>query len=369
MAAVAPPWPSQRRHTNNSERHAAMARMRERRGGGGRDDRWADDDPPPRPPPSASARPPREPASRPRSGAALGGSGHSGSTASSEAAPWAPAWDPHATPSPRTKTIASSSVVDDLDEPPPAPRCPAPPSGPPSGRPSSRGRVVTAATGSTVPQAPVAAPPPSSSSRCTGRTAPSFEDDRRDRARVRGPAEARNARGGGEDDDIPPGAAGADFKTLQQMIARGIQNSEKTELPEPEIRNDDADLQRHRDEVRRRREEEAKAREQEREAARQRRRREDEQRQRRQAEELEKEFEAEVEERKKQLAVQARCQREMNAASSIQSRFRGRRSRAGKHLQSPFVKCELHSQPWADKHKQGALDSLSRRDTPIDELS
>merc|ERR1712087_602836 len=93
-------------------------------------------------------------------------------------------------------------------------------------------------------------------------------DDDRDfqssASRVRGPTEARAARGGnrdldGPDEPLPPGAANADFKTLQGMIARGIQDKEKeAESLEKDIAalDDDEALRRYREAVRKRREEE-----------------------------------------------------------------------------------------------------------------
>lgn len=161
---------------------------------------------------------------------------------------------------------------------------------------------------------------------------------------VRGVAEARAAR---EEDELPHGAVNADFKTLQQMIARGIQEGDKGDLPEAVLRNDDADLQRHQEGVRRRREQEEQAREREREHARQKRRREEEERLRRQAEELDREFDGDAQQRNIVEQVKATCKREMSAASRIQSRFRGRRSRAGEHLPAPFMKRALHTQPWS----------------------
>ena len=91
--------------------------------------------------------------------------------------------------------------------------------------------------------------------------------------------------------ELPPGAKGADFKTLQEMIARGIQEAESgASMLEASMDKgiDEADARRHREELRRRHEKELEAKNKEREAARLRRRREDEERQRKQAEELEK---------------------------------------------------------------------------------
>lgn len=188
-------------------------------------------------------------------------------------------------------------------------------------------------------------------------------------SRVRGPAEALSARGEargsrgylggadggatGADEPLPPGAKGADFKTLQEMIARGIREGETGNAHlEKDVALDanDAELRRHREEVKRRREADAAAREKEKEAARERRRREDEQRRRRQTEELEQEELQVQRQREEHKAVEARCRRELQAAISIQALVRGRKSRAGVPIASPVVRAYLHTQPWEPLH-------------------
>merc|ERR1711972_92534 len=94
----------------------------------------------------------------------------------------------------------------------------------------------------------------------------------------------------GAEEPLPPGAANADFKTLQSMIARGIQEKEKeAESLEKDVAalDDDESLRRYREAVRKRREEEDSSREKKREMERQRRRREQDQRERKMAEALE----------------------------------------------------------------------------------
>lgn len=178
-------------------------------------------------------------------------------------------------------------------------------------------------------------------------------------ARVRGPAEARAARahfGGSptshevntEEEPLPPGAKGADFRTLHQMIAQEIKVSEaETSRFENDFRPevDDLELQRHREAVRKRREQEAEARQREKEQAKERRHRENEARRRRLEQEL---LQLEPDPREGQEASQAQCKREFRAASRIQARWRGRTSRSGRPFASPVVKASLHSQPWSE---------------------
>jgi len=176
-------------------------------------------------------------------------------------------------------------------------------------------------------------------------------------SRVRGPAEVKAARrgeGGGSaseaEDPLPAGAKGADFKTLQEMIARGIQDAEsgasKLEGTIPPVSEDDAEFRRHRELVKRRQEEELAARQKEREMQRERRRKEEELRQRRQAEQLEREEQEEKQAAEEKRACEVQCRRELAAAVRIQAHSRGRRSRAGVPITSPAVKAQLHAQPW-----------------------
>lgn len=173
-------------------------------------------------------------------------------------------------------------------------------------------------------------------------------------SRVRGPTEARAARGGNRDSDpaeepLPPGAAKADFKTLQSMIAQGIQDKEK-EAESLEgaviIPDDDEGLQRHREAVKKRRDDEGAARQKARENDRQRRRKEQEQRERKMAEALEMEESEEQRYRASQAAAKTQCRHELAAASRIQAHFRGWKSRAGVPTQSRTVVACLHLEPF-----------------------
>jgi hypothetical protein len=151
---------------------------------------------------------------------------------------------------------------------------------------------------------------------------------------------------------LPPGAQAADFKTLQQMIARGIQDSEKgatkMEADVPKISDNDDEERRFRERQRQRREQEAAQREKERERARQKRRREDEERQRRQAEELAREEREAVQFNEERAASDIQCRKELAAAMRIQAHVRGRRCRAGlASFSSPVVRAVLHTEPWS----------------------
>ena len=180
-------------------------------------------------------------------------------------------------------------------------------------------------------------------------------------ARPESPRSLKASGGVGEHDDpLPAGAQGADFKTLQAMIARGIQDAEKgASQLECKLADDEAGIRRHREELRRRREEELASRQKEREAARQKRRQQDEERRRRQTLELERE-EAEALERKHERdAIEQQCLLEFRAASRIQATVRGQRSRAGKPVASPCVVPRAHTDPWA-KRARGTWDCGTR---------
>jgi len=168
-------------------------------------------------------------------------------------------------------------------------------------------------------------------------------------------AEARASRGepaaDNVDEPLPPGVKNADFKTLQEMIARGIQDAETgaSQLEGTLKLNDSGeDERRHLEELRKRREADAEARQREREAARLKRQKEDEERRRRQAEELEREERGETQRREELQKREARCRSEYAAACRIQKIFRGRRSRAGVPIASPCVVPKVHAQPWED---------------------
>merc|ERR1712232_816531 len=156
------------------------------------------------------------------------------------------------------------------------------------------------------------------------------------------------------DDPLPPGVHGKDFKTLQAMITKGIKDAESgaSQLEATITEDNGKELQQHREQLRRRREEEAAARQREKELAREKRRREDEERRKRQAEELEAEFRMEQQQREERQSVEAVCRREHNAAVRIQASMRGRRSRAGHcytGVQMPRV--VVHTTPWTNAHE------------------
>jgi len=306
-ACMAAPWPSQQRRST-SERHSALARMRERHARA--DHRMPDPEPVSRHP--QQPRPPAQPRGcESRPGQRSGGLNGSGSMdmKGSHSEPWAAAWSPNTCP------------FDD-ESPPPKPQRPVPPE-----EASLKGR-------------------PSCPDRC-------LDDGASKSNRVRGPAEVRSARGEPEvqdqDDCLPSGAKGADFKTLQAMIARGIQEAEtgavKLESDMPVLIEDEEE-RRFRERQRQRRQQEASQREKEREQARQKRRREQEERERRQAEELEREEREELSLRAAREQAEAQCRKELAAAMRIQAHVRGRRARAGKPCSSFHnLKAVLHWEP------------------------
>eukprot|EP00928_Gymnodinium_smaydae_P044615 TRINITY_DN29758_c0_g1_i1.p1 TRINITY_DN29758_c0_g1~~TRINITY_DN29758_c0_g1_i1.p1 ORF type:complete len:429 (+),score=95.19 TRINITY_DN29758_c0_g1_i1:68-1288(+) len=395
---AAPPWPSQMRRGGGgqSERHNALARMRARRAGGGTggrgaspagrgayaDDFDADDDWERRDRGGERPRPPLPRGPAGASGVApsarLTPRGGSASSTSSASKPWAAPWTPE---SPRHGTRSPGSLLDadDLDAPPPRIAMPEPPRE--AGRPSAAASAPAAAAEGRKDVAPQRRPdaaaahaahrPGSSSSSSSALHADAHSrrrcaapedtfDEPRGTPRARGPATARAARrsgagGGGDDfadaaeDPVPLGAKGADFKTLQEMIAQGIKQAEadasKIDAPAPILADNDSELESRRAAVRRRREEENAARQREKDQARERRQREDAERRRRQAEELEREEQEILKAREAQKCAAAQCQREMAAASRIQALVRGRRSRAGFPIASPTVVAQLHGTP------------------------
>lgn len=178
--------------------------------------------------------------------------------------------------------------------------------------------------------------------------------------RVRGPAEARAVRGeedawasaAAEEDPLPASAKGADFRTLQEMIAKGIKDAETGQSQlESDLMDstDQEELRRHREQLRRKQEEEARARQQEKDRAREQRRREDEERRLRMQQELDREEQEELQRREERQAIEKQCSLEHYASVRIQAHVRGRRSRAGKPLVSPALprKAEPHGLPWA----------------------
>lgn len=336
-ACLAAPWPSQQRGgRSTSERHSALARMRERHAGAHR--LTPDDEPPARgdrqqPRPPAKPRPSSDARPAPRPGN-FGGSGHAdldrdsrgaGRDArdlnNSHAEPWAPAWSPD----------SSRHIDDDLDSPPPKPQRPTPPGERDRQPPPQRSERSEARQ-----------PPPQRSERSEARQLPPQRSEKSDdgslrSSRVRGPAEVRTARDvEAEDDCLPPGAQGADFKTLQAMIARGIQDAEtgavklEKDIPPVPLGGTDEEEQRYRARLRLKREQEDAQRESDREKAKQKRRKEQQERERRQAEELEQEEREEVSFREQRAQAEIQCRREFAAAGRIQAHVRGRRSRSGK---------------------------------------
>jgi hypothetical protein len=160
------------------------------------------------------------------------------------------------------------------------------------------------------------------------------------------------------DETLPKGAMGADFKTLQAMIAKGIQeNEEDGALFEASVggadwgRREELEEAEWRQGYMKKRHSEEAARERDRERAREQRRRQDEERRRRQMEQIEQKL---MEEKRRegrlddqQQHVKQLCECEFEAAKHIQARFRGRRSRLGHPIYSPDKKTrwELHEQP------------------------
>jgi hypothetical protein len=133
------------------------------------------------------------------------------------------------------------------------------------------------------------------------------------------------------------------------MIVKGIFEAEqgfKGVEADLALNDNDEDLLRHREMLRRRREEDTASRQREKEAAREMRRREDEARRKRQEEELEREEAEESRAREAKQATETLCRRQLQAAARIQAHLRGRRSRKGKHITSPMVVAKLHVEPW-----------------------
>ncbi|CAE7763834.1 unnamed protein product, partial [Symbiodinium pilosum] len=180
--------------------------------------------------------------------------------------------------------------------------------------------------------------------------------------RVRGPAEARAARDrpststssprnlNPDHDELPQGAQSADFRTLQSMIAKGIVESEsgasKMEVTLRATDDDEQELRRHREALRRQRAEQEEAKHREREQARAKRQREWDERQRKIKAEVDREEREMLLSREADNVNLKSCQRELKAASRIQAVVRGRRSRAGQHVESPAVRPVLHAEPF-----------------------
>lgn len=186
------------------------------------------------------------------------------------------------------------------------------------------------------------------------------------RSRVRGPAEVRaarcaerpsssNAEKPKDIEAVPKEAKGADFRTLHEMIARGIIESE-TDASKMEAilrEEDEEELRRHREVLRRQRAEAEEARQKEREQARLKRQKEWDEQQRRIQLEMEREDGDGLKagpgpEQSPQHVTSSklRLQAELKAASRIQAVVRGRRSRRGHPSASPVVHAVLHAKPF-----------------------
>lgn len=164
----------------------------------------------------------------------------------------------------------------------------------------------------------------------------------------------RSARGSAEpaddEDPLPASVKKADFKTLQEFISKEIQESESvagTFEQEVKLRDDDRELQKHREAVRRRREEEEAKREQEHERARQQRRRQQEQARRDCEAEMRRQNEAEEHQKFARQKDEEQIQREFVAVTRLQALWRGRRSRRGTAIESPALKFKAkpHTRP------------------------
>eukprot|EP00933_Yihiella_yeosuensis_P051128 TRINITY_DN48976_c0_g1_i1.p1 TRINITY_DN48976_c0_g1~~TRINITY_DN48976_c0_g1_i1.p1 ORF type:complete len:344 (+),score=79.54 TRINITY_DN48976_c0_g1_i1:91-1122(+) len=341
-ACMAPPWPSQRRAGAGggmSERHSALARMRDRRLHREAEDCRNQAKPP------LSARTPRYQADEERESPRRERPQRSSDFRESPEAgakPWSPAWTP-------------DSPHRHVDDPPQA----AATAGDRFCSNSEQRRQVETPRGEQRHSRHDADIPHRQDFGSTFSVSSSSSSNR-----VRGPAEARAARAesrpktsGGlvddaGDDELPRNVKGADFRTLQEMIAGGIAEAESKasnmEGPLQAVDDNDEDLRRHREAFQRRKEEALQAKQKEREQARARRQKQWEEQQKRMQAELDREMQQEQEQREELKAVEKQCRKEMAAASRVQATFRGRRSRKGKTYTSPFVRPVLHSKPWRD---------------------
>eukprot|EP00419_Tripos_fusus_P007933 CAMPEP_0172678462 /NCGR_PEP_ID=MMETSP1074-20121228/15425_1 /TAXON_ID=2916 /ORGANISM="Ceratium fusus, Strain PA161109" /LENGTH=342 /DNA_ID=CAMNT_0013496513 /DNA_START=45 /DNA_END=1073 /DNA_ORIENTATION=- len=340
MACMAPSLPSQRRAGGNSERHQALQRMRERRAVRASTPE-ADDEP--------------WPAPRKKGGYGVTTIGSSGDSRSLPPLLRDSSGD-RGQRSPRTPRSPRPPRPSNDEDPPPRPVV----SGarPPAGEPPRR-LGFSRSSGSTRQLAgppsptggcetPRGARPPRPSAGCQE------DSPRGSRRRFRDRATRE------EEDEIPAQARGADFKMLQDMIARGIQDAESgaTQL-EANLRDDEAELRRRRESQQHRREEEAARKQKEREKARECRRKEQQDRERRQALELQRQEEEERHVHEEQEAIRAQCARELRAVVRIQARCRGRRSRRG--LVTPWPPAAVakqHADPWANSGRQASSAEL-----------
>ncbi|CAE8620431.1 unnamed protein product, partial [Polarella glacialis] len=230
MACLAPPWPSQRRAGGTSERHCALARMRERRAGRDTEQDCRQAKQP------FSARTPRGYGGENVTPRRMVPPTADGDDSGQRSSPWSPAWTPEA------RIVASPDsprpcVVDEAARHAATSERWMPSNSAYETPDDRRGEFRRSCEGDDEPRSVA-----SSSSGC----------------RVRGPAEVRIARGdrpatsgGPLEDELPKGVKGADFRTLQQMIAQGIVEAEtgasNMEATLKAVDNDDEGLQRHRD--------------------------------------------------------------------------------------------------------------------------
>lgn len=325
----AAPWPSQqRRGPPQSDRSAALARIHARRAEGSGRHTPDDEEPPARP----AARPPPRPRSGRESPRPARDHVRDEPMRESRAEPWAPAWSPDVPRRPidaEDEPLRRASPRHRVTPPSEDPVRRASPR-PPAGRADDERRR----------------PPPTGSRRA------SEDETHAGGGRVRGPQEARAARGGAPDDDpLPAGVKGADFSTLQQMIAKGIEEAESgASVLEGDVivRDDDEELRRIKEARARKLEEEAERKQKERQAERAKRQREYEELRRRQELDIEREVASERLAREESEVLANRCLREHRAASHIQGRVRGRRSRAGKPTLVAKERAKVHSVPHMD---------------------
>lgn len=333
MAMLAEPWPSQRRG-QQSDRHAALERMKARRGNAHSDSNFDDEEPParPRPPPG-----PRSDAARPQNAAV--------------------------SQAPRGPRESSSRPSSSRGSGPETPRRSTPRRADPTRDSDEQRRSMEKRSGKCRSDDPFMEESPS----------PTKHRSHRDRAheasgpetprssRVRGPAEARHARGEPQtlqaEEALPAAAKGADFATLQSLIAKGIAEAETgASVLEKDVVLDQSEIKRLAEARSKRLEDDERRRQEERVEARKRRQQEDDERRARQQEELDREEREEQTRRDELSREKARCSQEYHAASRIQSRFRGRRSRNGIPIHSPFVTGKTHSKPLSPLSTPDLLD-------------
>lgn len=329
MATGAELWPSQRRNVS-SERHSALARMRQRR-----DQRHDDCS-------SLTRCPPIQP-----KGSARG--------FSEDILPYTP----HKSPDASSRRPLMRRTGNDSNSAPPqqslesevrrsTPRRTDPTTDESERRRAAQRRAERHAMEEDLDELPPPRP----------RHGKSSHDDTLPSPRVRGPAIARAAQ---EEEPLPPGAHGANFGSLQEMISKGIQDAESgAALLEGELKEDEAEYRRRKEEVKQRREQDAEARRQEREKARLQRRRSEEERQRRQMEDLERWERDEKDRKEQQKQQEEKSRREYAAVTKIQARVRGKRLRAGLPVSRGESSTQsAHDQPFSRPTSEGSVEMLA----------